>query len=76
MTKELEVLVDSIDRIANGCLIAVAIFFVITLVKFLIFDRIKDKLSEQMAARIEKTLEWTSLMTFNIGVLWAIIFFK
>lgn len=75
MTKELEVLVDSIDRIANGCLIAAAFFFVITLVKFLIFDRIKDKLSEQMAAKIEKTLEWTSLMTFNIGIIWAIVLF-
>lgn len=75
MTKELDVLVDSIDRIANGCLIAGAIFFVITLVKFLIFDRIKDNLSEQLAARIEKTLEWTSLMTFNIGIIWAIVFF-
>ncbi len=73
MTKELDVLVDSIDRIANGCIIAVAIFFGITLLKFLIFNRVKDNLPEQMAMRIEKTLEWTSLMTFNIGVILAIL---
>lgn len=73
MTKELDVLVDSIDRIANGCIIAVAIFFVITLIKFFIFNRIKNNLPEQMANKIETILEWTSLMTFNIGVMWAIL---
>ncbi|MBS4193691.1 MULTISPECIES: hypothetical protein [Bacillaceae] len=73
MTKELEVLVDSIDRIANGCIIAVAIFFVITLIKFFINNRINDNLPEQMAKKIETILEWTSLMTFNIGVMWAIL---
>jgi hypothetical protein len=73
LTKELDVLVDSIDRIANGCIIAVAIFFVITLIKFFIFNRIKNNLPEQMANKIETILEWTSLMTFNIGVMWAIL---
>lgn len=73
MTKELDVLVDSINRIANGCIIAVAIFFVITLIKFFIFNRIKNNLPEQMAKKIETILEWTSLMTFNIGVMWAIL---
>ncbi|MCG7314796.1 hypothetical protein MHL30_16875 [Priestia flexa] len=73
MTNELDVLVDSIDRIANGCIIAGAIFFVITLIKFFIFNRIKDNLPEQMAKKIETILEWTSLMTFNIGVMWAIL---
>lgn len=73
MTKELDVLVDSINRIANGCIIAVAIFFVITLIKFFINNRINDNLPEQMAKKIETILEWTSLMTFNIGVMWAIL---
>lgn len=75
MTNELDVLVDSIDRIANGCIIAAAIFFVITLFKFLIFNRVKGYFSEVMAEKIEKMLEWTSLVTFNIGVIWAILFF-
>ncbi|WP_102272464.1 hypothetical protein [Cytobacillus massiliigabonensis] len=75
MTNELEVLVDSINRIANGCIIAAAIFFGITLLKFFIFNRVKDNLPEQKAIRIEKILEWTSLMTFNIGIIWAILFF-
>ncbi|MDT0163518.1 hypothetical protein [Bacillus sp. AG4(2022)] len=76
MTIELQVLVDSINRIANGCIIVVAIFFAITLMKSFIFNRIKGFMSETMANRIEKTLEWTSLMTFNIGVMWVIIFFN
>ncbi|MGS2777805.1 hypothetical protein ACVBAX_10530 [Robertmurraya sp. GLU-23] len=73
MTNELDVLVDSIDRIANGCIIAVAIFFVITLIKFFIFNKLKDNLPEQMAKKIVTILEWTSLMTFNIGIMWAIL---
>jgi hypothetical protein len=68
-------LIEWINHAADSCIIAIAIFFVVTLIKFSISEKIEKYLSEKLSRKIEYFLELTSILILPTALVWAFLFY-